>query len=417
MEKGEWKLRLEKKAWMSPEDVELFLRFAEDAALHMIGDKRIEKYRTDLCIAHEMSQRDLLGMVGSLEGLKATIFAINSDHAYSFASKADAKRTLGSLYSFHHNNDRSLRYANRELKELVAHRAKAKDRRLAKPILTRLEMREILQYGNTLDRAIVSTLFDSGMRIGEFIQLKKSDLTQIEEGIEIRVPAGKTGERIVVVVEAKQYLNSWLGEHPVKDADAPLWMSPDKHKPITGPGISRRIREAVKRLNEHRLQTKQPLFTAPTNPHNWRHSRASELGGEPGMTEQILCKYFGWEIGSDMPRTYLHLTDEQVKRAVLRVHGKAREEEPKQIETHRVCRLCKAQNPLGLAYCGQCGKPLAADEQVSRMSELTSKVGRIEGLLARLAERLDLEDDDNDGDADEGEVLLRHQVREISQKG
>jgi len=72
MEKGEWKLRLEKKAWMSPEDVELFLRFAEDAALHMIGDKRIEKYRTDLCIAHEMSQKNVLGMVGSLEGLQGS---------------------------------------------------------------------------------------------------------------------------------------------------------------------------------------------------------------------------------------------------------------------------------------------------------------------------------------------------------
>ena len=146
---------------------------------------------------------------------------------------------------------------------------------------------------------------------------------------------------------------------------------------MDGQSFVNRIIKARDALNEHRKKNGLPKFVKPINPHNFRHSRASELGGEPGMTEQILCRYFGWEIGSDMPRTYLHLTDEQVKRAILNVHGKAKDEPPKKIETHRVCQACKAENPLGLDYCGKCGQPLDSDKQITRIGELESEIEKM----------------------------------------
>ena len=119
MEEDVWKGRLERCKWMTQEDKEMFLRFAEDAALREIGNKRVDKYRVDLVIAHGASGRNLHGMVGSIEGLKATIARINSSHAYAAETKSGCKRTLGSIYCFIHNKERSMKYAPREIKELV----------------------------------------------------------------------------------------------------------------------------------------------------------------------------------------------------------------------------------------------------------------------------------------------------------
>lgn len=400
-----WEDRVNEGEW-SKEEKALFFKFAEKAQLKRrpVGPIRIEKYRTDLLIAQSMAGMDLMAMVRDMKGLEKAVKSINSDKDYSFVSKKDAKRTLGSLYHFKHEGDVSLQYAPRELKELIAHEAKSSDKRLAKEVITRPEMREMLGFGDTLDKAIISLLFDSGMRMGEFVQLRKSDITQIAEGLEVRVPGGKTGQRKVTVVEAKSYMNAWLEEHPVKGEDAPLWLPRDRvlfvpaggtaktprrdRKPFTGAGITRRIKLVVEAMNAHRKRKGLPLYKKPFNPHNFRHSRATELGGVGTMNEALMCKHFGWEIGSSMPKTYLHLTDEQVRKAVLASYGKARKEEPKEIVTHRTCPFCKHENPLKvegveLQTCILCTQPLDSDKQVTRMGELEERIKSLEAALDR----------------------------------
>lgn len=44
----------------------------------------------------------------------------------------------------------------------------------------------------------------------------------------------------------------------------------------------------------------------PSNPHHYRHSRASYLVTE--MTEAKLCEWFGWVQGSNVPAKYVHLS-------------------------------------------------------------------------------------------------------------
>ena len=387
-----WSERIERSPWMSTKDKELFVKFAEDAKLHDAKEKRIEKYRIDLCMAHSITGKDILGMMGSQALLEDAVKRINAANNYSPASKQNSKRTLGSLFCFKHFKDRSLRYAPRAIKEMVSHRFKASDKRVAKEIITREDMRELLNFGNTLDKAIISTLFDSGMRIGEFVQITKADLTFTDEGVDIKVPAGKTGERRITVVEAKTYLARWLEEHPDKSPNALLWISPYTLREFGARGIEKRIQETVKRVNLFRKKKGLPLFAKPANPHNFRHSCASELGGEQGMTEQIMCKFFGWEIASDMPKTYIHLTDAQVRRAVLAAHGKAKDEEHKKIETHRICSMCKAENPLGKNYCGQCGQPVDSSKQITRIGQLEEHVKKqdadIEALLGIVNEQI-----------------------------
>jgi len=362
---------------MSAKDKALFLKFAywaQNQKKVKVQDLRVEKYRTDLCIANTCCNASLLEMIGTRKALEHSVEKIVNSNNYTHITKEDCLRTLGSIYVFHHFKDGSLKYAPRDIKELISFEASAKDQRVAKPVILREEMRELLKYGNTMGKAIVCTLFDSGMRMGEFAQLRKSDLQFMEEGVDIKVPAGKTGERRIVVIEAKTYLARWLEEHPNKSADAPLWATLNGSRALGSQGIVDIIQLMAERMNTERKKKGVPPFSKPLNPHNFRHSRATELGGEAGMTEQILCKFFGWRIGSEMTRTYLHLTDEQVRRAVLAVHGKATNEPPKKIETHFLCRTCKAQNPLGANYCEMCGQPKDSDKQITRIGELEERM-------------------------------------------
>lgn len=372
---------------MDEKDKLLFLGFvkASQEKRHPAGERRLEKYRANLKMCHEIAGGGLVAMTKDFPAFKKAILCISSDKQYSFNTKKDLKRILAMLYTFKTKKEPSLKYADKEVKELAQHDAKASDKRLAKEIITRDEMRAMLKHADTMDRAIIALLFESGARIGEFEQLKKSDITQIKEGLEVRIPPGKTGERKVVIVEAKKYVNDWLDCHPSKAEDAPLWTTPKSGREIKGPAIAKRISLVTEKMNAARKAKGILLFMRSVNPHNFRHSRASELGGEPGMTEQLLCKYFGWEIGSDMPRTYLHLTDAQLKNAVLNTYGRAKKEAEKKIETHWVCLKCSQQSPLAANYCGTCGQPKDSENEITRIGELEERLAKMETEMKQLA--------------------------------
>jgi integrase len=421
---------------MTEEDKAFFLRYAKDAAVHDIGDRRIEKYRAISTTAHYITGKRLLPMIKDISSLEATIEAINTSKKYKPATKKDCKKILGSMFNFFHTYkieiknkegrilktlegmdailfepseqdkkkeiiitaDRSLTDAPKQLKKLLKHTAKTADKRLAKAVITREEIRELSKFGNTLDKAILWLLFESGMRIGEFIQLKKSDITEIKEGLLVRVPPGKSGEREANVVEATKFVLNWIEENPIKAKDAPLWISRTK-EPLGRNAIEKRIRMCVERMNEERRKKGIPQFEKSFNPHNFRHSRASELGGEAGMTEAVMDEVFGWEIGSDMTKTYVHLTPEQVRRAVFRTYGKAKPEEAKQIITSWVCSRCKEDNPISVNYCGRCGTSQSGKvisevailkEQIktekSEISKLRAEVADMRGAVKKLWE-------------------------------
>jgi integrase len=382
-----WREHIKGASWLDGDERKLIASFCVDAEQHQIGDKRIKKGIYDLKMLRDITGTPIRKSMADLEALKRACAAVNSSHAYMPASKKDIKLVAGQLFSLLHYKERSLRFAPREVKELVKHRIKAADKRIARAVLSREDIRELCKFGNTQEKAMAWLLFESGMRIGEFAQLGKANITQIDEGLAVKVPAGKTGEREVVVVEATKYVNAWLEEHPKKDADAPLWYSSATLEPFTHVGIALHVQALKKRLNEWRKKQGIPAFAKSTNPHNFRHSRASELGAEPGMTEQILCKYFGWEIGSAMPRTYLHLTSEQVRKAVLRTYGKAKQEEEKAVITDWICRRCGKRNPLGDTHCGGCGT-MKDGKQVSKMLLLEERIGDLEKTVKLLVKKL-----------------------------
>ena len=394
-EMPKWQDRLERYGWLDKKEKEFFIDFVEASKLKRrpIGDSRADKYLLLMAALHKLNGKGLFENTKDMKNIKAAVFQVNECKRFKFETKKALKWALGIIFNFKHNKEPSLKYAPRELKELSYHDAKASDKRIAREIITREEMRELISYGNTLDEAIISLIFESGMRIGEFIQLKKSDINPIKEGLEVRVPAGKTGERLIVVVEAKSYVLEWLNKHPIKQGDPLVWTSPETKRPLTTAAIAKRIRIVAEKLNANRIAKGLPEFNKSVNPHNFRHSRASELGGEAGMTEAIMCKFFGWEHGSDMPGTYLHLTSDQVKKAVLRTYGRAKKEEDKKIVTHRTCPTCKFENPLQyegmeIHACIKCTQPLDSNKEITRIGEMQEQIKAMQAQMKEVQERL-----------------------------
>lgn len=389
------------------EDKELFLRFARDAVEHNIGDVRILKYFGDLALCTTISGMGLAEMVRDKAHLSSAVAKINRSAKYMFETKKGAKRTLGSLYCLVHLGDRSMEVADRSIRQLVQHRASGADKRIAKPVLSREEMRALLKHGDVLDKAILSLLFDSGMRMGEFEMLRKGNLNFVKEEepmqdstakrkmvelIEVKVPAGKTGERLVTCIEPVAYLKAWLAVHPLpKDPDAPLWVSQQTLTQIGSAGLAKRIRMVVGRLNAYRKKMGVPLFTKSVNPHNFRHSRATELGAQPGINEILLCKLMGWTLTSKMAATYCHITDEQVKRAVMRTYGYEKKEQAV-IQVNRECVVCHRQNPLGEAICTGCGYDFETNTYINKapsaMAGMQLRVDRVEQYMQAMADQL-----------------------------
>jgi secreted Zn-dependent insulinase-like peptidase len=81
------------------------------------------------------------------------------------------------------------------------------------------------------------------------------------------------------------------------------------------------------------------------------------------MKEMELRIFAGWEPGSDMPATYLHLSGEDVDKRILAMHGITPEEDkPTKDETltPQKCPRCLHVNPADAKYCMQCSLVLDA---------------------------------------------------------
>ncbi|MFH1095842.1 MAG: tyrosine-type recombinase/integrase [Candidatus Micrarchaeota archaeon] len=382
MEKTNWTAFCANQPWMGPEDVKLFAAFAMAAESEGVRSRRIVKYRSDVATAHKVTGRGLVQMVENLEALARVMAAINKS-AYSWDTKKDVKMVLGQFFQFKHHNDRSLKYADKELRKITRHKADAKSKRVAKEVILREEVREMLDYCDVMEKALIFTLFESGTRVGEFEQMTRKHVHFIAEGAELLIPAGKTGERRSVVVEAATYLRNWMENYRNKSPDAPLWWSVEKRRRLQGPAIAKRLRMIVERMDAKRKKEGVPAFSKLVNPHNFRHSRATELGGEPGMTESVMDKIFGWELGSDMSATYLHLSDDQIKRAVLRTYGKVKEEQ-KAIITSKTCPKCHETNSLASHFCMRCGYDLDASKMPSKIEGMEEKMQQMQAQIDKL---------------------------------
>lgn len=235
---------------------------------------------------------------------------------------------------------------------------------LPKDLLTPTDIDTLIQHAtNPRDKALIATLWETGARIGELIDLTVGDIEDREHGRKI-VISGKTGARRIPLRESVPYLNRWISDHPEPQRSNDLWAKLR--------GSQDRIQYDTIRAILSRIAGRADL-DKPVNPHHFRHSRASFLANR--FTEAQLCEWFGWVQGSDVPAKYVHLSGRDIDNAYNKLHGIEDEEQEETKPRTQTCPRCKEIERPDASFCNNCGQAfnLEAAETLENAEQAAEK--------------------------------------------
>lgn len=312
------------------------------------------------------------------EDLIALVSHINRCKEKSEATRADFRRCIKQFYRWHKEEDPRLLSGDKDTKFragqfyniIERHIRTSYTQKKADPltIISDADIHKVVERGATTakEKAFVMALHETGCRAGEFLNLKVGslDFSNNTHGV-LNVPCGKTGKRTIYIRKSIKYLLNYLDVHPFKDSsNSFLWVSDSlsrKNLPLRYRGGQKLINRCFDRAGIEKR-------------HNWhwfRHSRATILA--PKLTEVLLCKYMGWNIGSAQVKTYVHLCNSQLEEAFLNMHGVKRHED--HAEEPITC-VCGAMNEPEERYCYRCYQPLNVDTVIQDKEAINTEIGK-----------------------------------------
>jgi site-specific recombinase XerD len=121
------------------------------------------------------------------------------------------------------------------------------------------------------DRAIIATLYESGVRIQELATLSWSQVTFDECGVVVNIDR-KTGKktckpRYIRLVMAQEYLSSWRDDYPFEPKGKAVVFLTSRNRPLQYVGIAKQIGIIAQRA----------IVQKHVTPHLFRHSRITHL--------------------------------------------------------------------------------------------------------------------------------------------
>ena len=250
-------------------------------------------------------------------------------------------------------------------------------------LLTEEEIRAMIEACmNSRDRAILSTLYEGGLRIGEVANLRWKDVKFTDWNATITT-AFKTGKsRTVPLVMARSYLASWRNDYPLPVSPESFVFLTNKKAPLGYAGVAKQLRIIAGRAG----------ITKHITPHIFRHTRATHLIRQ-GYGEAIVKKLLWGNLNSKMFNTYLHLVDSDVERVIAEKAGVApRTQRSKALDSHQ-CPRCYTINGPTIGICRTCGFELTEDainkvnqvkEQAELQPEFQAILDRVKGELLQM---------------------------------
>jgi len=256
----------------------------------------------------------------------------------------------------------------------------------SKKLLTFEDALKLSEATNNLrDRCLVLLLYESGARIGEIMSIRIKDVTFEQWGASILIPKSKTKSRTIFIHRSAPAISNWLMDHPDRNnEDSPLFC---------GMWSKKRGKEIVNQTIRYMLlvAAEKAKIKKPVNPHNFRHSRATELADS--LSNSQLCNYLGWKQGSRELATYISMKD--TKDAILKLNGIEKKDE--KTEKHKVvtCPRCGIVNSPDSKFCSHCslGLELQSVMDYEKISKETLKTiddpVKFELMLKPLIEQLE----------------------------
>ena len=205
------------------------------------------------------------------------------------------------------------------------------------------------------DKAIIAIGFDSGIRSGELLGMKRRDIDLDNDPAHITV-TGKTGiigkMRQIPLSFSVPYIARYLDDMKELGPNEFIWRNlAQSHIKgvITDDGLNSMLKEVAKSAGINKPKVHWHVLA--------RHSRATYYANR--LTEPQLKAFFGWTGKSKMTATYVHLSGRDIDNAIKRANGlEVNEGYEKPLLATRECPRCKMQNGRDTLYCGRCGGSL-----------------------------------------------------------
>ena len=260
-------------------------------------------------------------------------------------------------------------------------------KKLPEELLTESEIEELIRNAeNIRDKALLSTLAESGCRVSEIGLMKIKHISFEEYGARLTV-SGKTGTRKILIINSTPYLQEWVNQHPKNnDSDSYLWYNPRNKSLLSYTGIVSILKKAARRAG----------ITKRIYPHLLRHTRATHLAHE--MSDATMKQYFGWGQGSQMASIYIHMSGKDTDDAILKANGIEITKEKKESKLKPItCLRCKTVNSMTSKFCKLCGFVLNETEakvivqkecEKEKMDTVLDKLFKDKAVLKVLADRI-----------------------------
>lgn len=272
-------------------------------------------------------------------------YFIDSEKKYNLDERTiwDNKRSLRTFFRWLYNTKED------EYPEVVSWISLKKNgkTRLPEDVLTIEEIKEMIRVAdNVRDKALLFTLYETGVRRGEFLKLQLKHVQFDKYGAVIYIPQGKTDSRRLRLIDCVPDLKNWYELHPLReDPEAALWIDLGSWmgNALGEDGLKRIIKRYARVLNI-------PSNKAYT--HSFRHARATEMARQ-GFNESELRIMFGWSKTSDMPSVYIHLAGSDVEEKILRKKGLLKDENELKEDMFKpkICPACKKVNSATVKFC------------------------------------------------------------------
>jgi integrase len=157
--------------------------------------------------------------------------------------------------------------------------------KLPEDLISREEMAWLISATRDRKRkALLAFLYDSAMRPREFAALRREHVVPDGQGMFVMIPGAKTPARTIYLTESRKWLD-----------DIPFGINPST--------MSNFFKRAGKRMGKR-------LY-----PYLLRHSRITELSKT--WSDAVLRKFAGWTQSSPMLQVYVHLSNNDLRAAML----------------------------------------------------------------------------------------------------
>ena len=199
------------------------------------------------------------------------------------------------------------------------------------------------------DKALISVLADSGMRIGALASCRIKNVEFNQYGAIIYISKTSTSRKKaqpkgIPITWSTGFLNQWLSVHPLRDdPEAPLWITLNKNQePISYKTARSAIVAIAKRAGVKKR----------VNPHSFRHKAITSWILD-GLNEQEVKHRAGWSRGSmQMLNIYANYTDHEINDNIYEHYGlKTEERRPVTLEH---CPRCENVLRPSDKFCSRC---------------------------------------------------------------